>query len=359
VPANKQRGSDVAQFQVKQFFERWAGLSENSNFFQRVGNEVAEGGRSGHRSRRARHWEDREALHARTEESMSGEKRWAANHDIFWGATQTYDGLPAGLYRCGTAEGVGPVLLRQTIEMDDAIELPDHACASIIREFEKFWKIEPEFRKRGFLAKRGYLLWGGQGAGKTVLINLLTKRVIDDHDGVVLFIDSPREASACLRMLRQIEPRRPVVAIMEELDALVEKYGESEFLALLDGEAQVNRIVFLASTNFPERLDRRFVARPSRFDTVGYVGPPSAESRRVFLETKEPSLSPEELDLWVKRSEGFPIAYLKEMIIAVKCLHQPLEDVIERLELMHERQLTSESASDRKSTVGFTRRSAA
>lgn len=282
----------------------------------------------------------------------SGARRWAANRDVFWGASETYDALPAGLYRCQITEHTGPVLIKQNVETDHLLELPDDASASIVAEFGKFWELGAEFRARGFLHKRGFLLWGPPGSGKTSCVHILIKRLIKEHDGIVLFLDRPEVAAMCLRMVRLIEPKRPIVAIMEDIDALVSNYGEHEYLALLDGEAQVDNIVFLASTNYPERLDRRFVDRPSRFDTIRYIGMPSAAARRVYLATKEPSLAGAELEEWVRRSEGFSVAHLKEMIIAVRCFVQPLEDVVGRLELMHDRKPTSEDTPERKQ-AGF------
>ncbi|MGH6791962.1 MAG: hypothetical protein ACRECF_04400 [Methyloceanibacter sp.] len=90
------------------------------------------------------------------------------------------------------------------------------------------------------------------------------------------------------------------------------------------------------NTNYPERLDKRFVDRPSRFDTVAYIGMPTAASRAAYLKAKEPSLSAEELERWVGLSEDLSIAHLKEMIIAVCCLGQDIEDVAARLHEMHE-----------------------
>lgn len=281
-----------------------------------------------------------------------GLKRWAAAHDIFWGATQTHDVLPAGLYRAGDCPQRGVILQRQNVETDSLIELPDDASASIIAEFQRFWEIGEAFRQRGFLHKRGYLLWGPPGSGKTSCVHVLVKRLVADLNGVVLFIDHPRLAAAALQMIRTIEPKRPLIAIMEDLDALTQKFGEHEFLALLDGEAQVDNVVFLGSTNYPERLDGRFVDRPSRFDTVRFIGMPSAEARAAYLKAKEPSLTAEELREWVRLSDGFSVAHLKELIIAVRCFGQPLEEAIARLEQMHERRPTSEDSPHRK-RAGF------
>ncbi len=278
----------------------------------------------------------------------TGAKRWASRHDTFWGAASTFDELPAGLYRCGHAEGVGPILTRQTVAADDLLELPDDAGVEIIAEFTRFWELEEAFKRRGFTHKRGYLMWGPPGSGKTSVVQLLIKRLINTHQGVVLLLDHPGLAAICLQTLRQIEERRPVVAVLEDLDALVQRYGENEWLALLDGEAQVGRIAFLATTNYPERLDLRFVDRPSRFDTVRFLGMPGQAARRAYLAAKEPSLADEGvLDEWVRVSDGFSLAHLKELIIGVRCFGQPLEDVAARLREMQECRPNSERAPDK------------
>ena len=282
---------------------------------------------------------------------LGGFKRWGANGDVFFGMAETHDTLPSGFFRCDLTPH-GPILVKQLVETDNLLELPDDASTSIIAEFEQFWRIGDKFRERGFLAKRGYLLWGPPGSGKTSCLQILVKKLIEHHRGIVLLLDQPQVAAQCLQMVRKIEPKRPVIAIMEDMDALVRKFGDNEYLALLDGEAQVDNICFLATTNYPELLDRRFVDRPSRFDTIRYIGMPSSEARRLYLSTKEPNLQAAELDAWVAHSEGFSVAHLKEMIIAVKCFGQPLKDVVTRLEEMQQRRPTSEETPD-KVGAGF------
>lgn len=316
-------------------------------FFERVGTQAGRKARPRGGGGMAEAAAPTQAPNAPSPQPTTGERRWAANFDMFWGATQTYDELPPGLYRCEMSPNLGSVLNRVRVESDSLLELPDDAASSLIREFEAFWKIGHEFEKRGFLHKRGFLLWGPPGSGKTSALGILVKRLIRDYAGVVLFLDHPGTAASCLQMVRGIEPKRPVIAIMEDLDALVERHGEHEYLALLDGEAQVANIVFLATTNYPERLDRRFVDRPSRFDTIRFIGMPSPEARRVYLLAKEPSLAGAEIDRWVALSDGFSVAHLKEMIVAVRCFGQPIEEVADRLAQMQARRPISTDAPDR------------
>ena len=284
----------------------------------------------------------------------TGFKRWGAiDSTAFYGVAETHDSLPAGFYRCQMTPH-GPMLTKQRVDTDALLELPDDAGVRIISEFQTFWQIQirDKFRERGFLHKRGFLLWGPPGSGKTSTLQLLIKRLIDNQRGVVLLIDHAGSAAACLQLARGIEPTRPMVAVLEDVDALVMRHGEHEFLALLDGETQVDNIVFIATTNYPERLDKRFVDRPSRFDTIRYIGMPSAAARRLYLSTKEPSLTGDDLDLWVRVSDGFSVAHMKEMIIAVRCFGQPLDEVVTRLEEMQSRKPTSDDAPD-KMPMGF------
>jgi predicted AAA+ superfamily ATPase len=331
-------------------------MSENREFFEKVGTQVPDR-KSG--LERALPQPTQPSVDAgqmgQVQQAGSagagGQRRWAANDSVFWAASETHDGLPPGLYRCGATPNLGYVLHRQRIETDDLLALPDDATTSIISEFRQFWQLRAAFQERGFLHKRGFLLWGPPGSGKTTALQLLVQELIDAHEGVVVFIDEPATAAGCLQMVRRVESDRPLICLMEDLDALVQRYGENEYLALLDGEAQIANVCFVATSNYPECLDKRFVDRPSRFDTVKRIDMPGVAARRLYLGTKEPSLTGAELEHWVKISEGLSVAHLKEMIIANRCFGQPIEVVIERLTEMHERQPTSDDLDRRP--VGF------
>lgn len=281
-----------------------------------------------------------------------GAEKWSSRSEVFFSATEPYPELPAALYKCASTPDHGPVLVRQRVSTDTLLELPDHATTQIVGEFESFWKLGDQFRARGFLHKRGFLLWGPPGSGKTTTIHLLINRLIRDHNGCVIQVENASLTAACLQLVRRLEPHRPVIALLEDIDALVDDGDENDFLSLLDGESQVDNIVFVATTNYPERLDKRFLDRPSRFDTIAYIGMPNAAGRRIFLETKEPSLKGDELNMWVKKSDGLAIAHLKELIIAVKCLNQPFDEVVKRLQDMHKSTPKSTDFPG-KSSVGF------
>lgn len=292
-------------------------------------------------------------------DNADGESRWSEGDGIFWRAKKTHEKLPSGLYNCVYVDGIGHALRKQDLNTDDLLILPEKNSTRIFGEFEKFWTPERKagFIKHGFLYKRGFLLFGPPGSGKTSLINLMMKTIIQRYNGIIVVVENPNIASGALNMVRKNEPDRPLITIMEDIDALVESYGESEYLALLDGAEQINNVIHIGTTNYPERLDKRFVDRPSRFDTVVKIGMPGWDAREAYFKAKMDNQgydwwTPEELEKWTKLSKGLSVAHMREMIISVCCLDQHIDETVSRLRKMHNIKLSSENEND-GSPVGF------
>lgn len=324
-------------------------MANPNQFFDLIGTQVKGGGKF------KRPFEDGECIDADDEDMPLGavnEHRWARSDDRYWQAADTCEKLDPGFYKLNSMPNVGPCLTKTDIATDGLIEIPDAAGKEVLEEFSTFWKLKPQFAERGFLHKRGILLWGEPGSGKTCTLMLMARDIVENHGGIVCQVDHPAVAGMCLSMIRKIEPDRQIVALIEDLDAQVERYGEDGFLSLLDGETQVDSICYIATTNYPERLDRRFVDRPSRFDTIRWIGMPSSAARRTYLRAKDPSLTGSELTRWVDETEGFSIAHLRELVILVRCFGRPLDHAIQRLDKMRMRRPSSTDAPD-KIPLGF------
>ena len=277
-------------------------------------------------------------------EVESNQRQWSHTPDgtVFWATTDIERQVPPGLYKCIFNDSIGHALQRLLVATDDLIPLPDTAAEMVVQEIEQFWDMETEFTSRGFLHKRGILMYGEPGSGKTAAIQQLVAMIIE-RGGLAVYAEDPHVLTACLQMLRRVEPERPVIVILEDFETLTDRQQrENEWLSVLDGEAQINKVVFLATTNYIELLDKRFTDRPSRFDTVMAVPMPSARARAVYLAVKEPSLKKDELKEWVEKSQGFSYAHLKEMIISCKCFGKPIDEVVERLREMQKRKFKNE-----------------
>src|SRR5439155_9137715 len=186
------------------------------------------------------------------------------------------------------------------------------------------------FRKHGFLHRRGYLFYGKQGCGKSSLVHLIVGRILDAGH-LAFFCEHPYSFFRAMEQLREVEPERPIVCVFEDIDAIIAAYGDSDLLQWLDGNQQVDRAVNLASTNYPEKLDRRIIARPRRFDRILRIETPDARLRAAYLAKKLPKLGHAERERWVELTEGLSFAALAELVISVACLGNGLEETVELL----------------------------
>jgi ATPase family associated with various cellular activities (AAA) len=261
--------------------------------------------------------------------------------------------LPAGTYRCVVRHGNGICLQKVESQSDEVVLLPDPVAENLIREAQRFWLAAKDFRALGFLHKRGFLLMGPAGCGKTCIINQVAEYVLQELDGLVLLVTNPAHAESVLSNLRRVEPERRVLAVIEDIDAMLGDGREERLLSLLDGKTQIDHVLFIATTNYPERLDQRLQARPSRFDRAEVIRAPSAQVRRAYLEKRLPDLPTAELESWIELSEEFSIAHLKELILAVRCLGADVSETAGRLRSGLKPRHTSENF--RRSRLGFSR----
>jgi hypothetical protein len=222
-------------------------------------------------------------------------------------------------------------LERLDIASDEIYELPDMATNTVLDEIDRFWNNEARYRQHNLLYKRGVILHGPPGSGKTVCVKLLIKKLID-RGGIVMVIHNVPLAAMCLKAVKRIEPNRNIICIFEDIDEIIHQNGESVVLSVLDGEHNVDRVLNVATTNYPDRLGARIINRPSRFDRRVYVGMPNPEARAYYLrKATNNALSEDDLQKWVADSGDMSIAHLRELVAAVYCLDQPYDEVIARL----------------------------
>lgn len=278
---------------------------------------------------------------------------WAKVGDAYFPSDETVKQIPPGQYHIEYSHNRGIYFSRKPVNLDELLILPDSASEEIIENIEYFWTREETFRTLGYLWKRGVLLFGPAGSGKTSTLQIIAKNIIT-RGGIAVYVKEPKLTAQGLELLRRIEPDRPIIVMVEDIDAIQQAHGEADMLAMLDGDLQIDNVVFIATTNYPEKLDKRLVNRPSRFDIVRKIGMPSAEARAVYLAARNSRLIDlnDEMDMWVASTEGFSIAHLKELIVSVEALGQDFDATITRLNLMIDQTISS-TDDDKKKEIGF------
>lgn len=214
----------------------------------------------------------------------------------------------------------GMYLEQKDVRNEDLLRFPDSNSDAVISEIKRFWGLRKKFQESKVSHKRGLLLYGPPGSGKTCTLRIVVEDLVGNQNGIVLEWPGggPDMLLEAYGMVRGIHPDMPIVVLMEDVDAILEGYSNSKTLNLLDGVQNIDRILFLATTNHPEKLGSRIVNRPSRFDKRFLIGMPNAEARGMFLEHK--GILGDELKQWVSDTDGMSIAHLKELYVANKIL---------------------------------------
>lgn len=265
---------------------------------------------------------------------------------VFVPAAPTVNTLTPGVYEIDQSTSIGIYFEKIPVRTEGLIRFPDTNSDRVVSEIQKFWEREEIFREYDLTYKRGILLYGPPGSGKSCTIQLIMQDVVQ-RDGIVVKFTDPYLFIDGMRVLRQIQPDTPVVVILEDVDSTLEIYNESEILNILDGVNEVKKVVFLATTNYPEKLGARIVNRPSRFDKRFRIGYPTAESRRMYFEflvgrgdsdrlaakIKELNL---DLDRWVADTDEMSVAHLKELFVQVVIIGDSYEEAIDTLKSMTE-----------------------
>lgn len=256
------------------------------------------------------------------------------DNKAFFPAARSVAALEPGLFEIRNTPNGIYYFERVAMGTEGLLKFPETASQMVVNEIETFWEREELFKKHNLAFKRGMILWGPPGSGKTCTIKLAIQDLIK-RKGVVIKFGHPAIFAEGMRIFREIQPNTPVICLMEDIDAILESYNESDVINILDGVDMIQKVVFLATTNYPEKLGPRILNRPSRFDKRFKIGMPNPESRRIYLRsliTGKKDIP--DLERWVKDTEGFSIAHLKELFIAVVFLGDGYDTALRTLKEM-------------------------
>ena len=186
-------------------------------------------------------------------------------------------------------------------------------------------------KANGVPTRRGVLLHGPPGTGKTFACRYLSNK-LKDVTRIYVTGASLINVGAIFSLARLLQPS---VLFLEDVD-LVFAARESNFyspvlgdlLDHLDGLRANEDISVVLTTNAIDRLEIAIKDRPGRISQCVYMGPPNASLRRRYLEHHLGDRNTEQLDfeLLVEISDGATQAFLKEWI------HRSVQIACERLD---------------------------
>jgi len=247
--------------------------------------------------------------------------------------------VPAGIYEVIWNRQLSQhTLKKQPFKTDELYQLPSYEIMDILRDIQNFWDRKDKYKQYNFVHKRGILMYGEPGCGKSGIIQLIAKQLIE-NDGIIINIKDQDDVDHFMDFIatfRKIEPNRPLIVLLEDIDSIAgeNSHSTSRLLNILDGVKQIEDVVYIATTNYPEKLQDRITNRPSRFDRRYKVELPNEEIREAYIRHKLTDEDIKNVDIkeWVKRTEGMSLSHLKEVVISTIVMGREFEEVMENLE---------------------------
>jgi transitional endoplasmic reticulum ATPase len=200
---------------------------------------------------------------------------------------------------------------------------------NLIEDVQGFFDNQSLYKEFSVPWKRGVILHGVPGNGKTVSIKALMNALAERPDEIPsLYVKSfETKCNTAQYSIRSIftmaRSMAPCLLIFEDLDSLVNDDIRSYFLNEVDGLESNDGILMIGSTNHLNKLDPAISKRPSRFDRKYHFKIPSEQERRGYamywrnkLLKNDTVEFPEDVaDIVAQLTEGFSFAYMKELFV--------------------------------------------
>ncbi|HEV2361519.1 MAG TPA: ATP-binding protein [Acidimicrobiales bacterium] len=176
----------------------------------------------------------------------------------------------------------------------------------------------------GLHLKRGVLLFGPPGTGKTHTIRYL----LAQQPEVTAFLLSGQALVLIAQACGLARVLQPSMVILEDIDLVApdRSFGPMgtnpllfEVLNQIDGLGDDVDVTFVLTTNRVDILERALAERPGRVDAAVEIAPPDADGRAQLLrlygsELGVPALSDESLAAVIDLTEGRTATYLREVV---------------------------------------------
>ncbi|MEC0228229.1 ATP-binding protein [Paenibacillus alba] len=205
--------------------------------------------------------------------------------------------------------------ITRMVDRSDVI-MKEDVKTDIYRSIDQFFTEDRAFFKEYQLPyKRGILLYGKPGNGKTTLVKSIAGSV---KAPVAYWQITENTCSDSIQEVFQAAANMaPMILVIEDIDAMPQR-ARSYFLNILDGATSKEGIFLIGTTNYPEQIDPALMNRAGRFDRAYEIKLPDIVLRETYLKQKGMSklLTEALLHITAKQTDGFTFAQLNELYVS-------------------------------------------
>lgn len=206
----------------------------------------------------------------------------------------------------------------ETVAREDVILQPG-VLDRIERETTGFSEHGAKLHESGFHLKRGTLLYGPPGNGKTLTTRYLAGAV---RDRTVLLLTG-EHFSSLAEACKVAHRLQPSMVIMDDVDLIAEDRSAGgacaklhELMNAMDGLSGDADIQFVLTTNRADILEPALASRPGRIDLSVEIPLPDAACRERLFRLNCASVEHDGVDIgdWVERTDGASATYIRELV---------------------------------------------
>jgi len=197
---------------------------------------------------------------------------------------------------------------------------PDGIKESLRSDIDVIFKNAGIFKTYGLNSKKGFILAGEPGNGKTLLLKILARET--EATCILVPLDEFQFTPYIFSLARDLAP---TVLILEDIDLFgTDRDNASQNVELgklmnqLDGMIENREIVVIATTNRLEKVEKALQNRPGRFDRIYVIPNPDFQTRiqliAHFIRRVPNEISGEHVEILAEEFAGYSAAYLKELV---------------------------------------------
>ncbi len=228
-----------------------------------------------------------------------------------------------------SGEGTGLTVHAIPLTTREQVILPDETLALLDRNVIHFVRRRERLGEFGQSKKKGLLLYGPPGVGKTHTIRYLATS-LPGQTTLLMTAEQMGYLSEYMSLARLLQPS---IVVIEDVDLIARARGThdgpcteallNKLLNEMDGLKEDAEILFILTTNRPHDLEEALAARPGRIDQSIEFDYPDAEGRRrlVRLYAREARVSQAAEDLMVQETDEVGGAFIKELVRRALLFH--------------------------------------
>lgn len=137
------------------------------------------------------------------------------------GNLTTQNKLNPGIYKVEVSREYGLYCKLVETKSDKLFIFSDSIIDDLLEEINTFWEKRDLYKENNLMHKRGILLEGYPGTGKSSIIAMLSNEIIK-RKGIVFIVSGPGNLNLFVEFIvgnfREIEPNTPIITIIEDID---------------------------------------------------------------------------------------------------------------------------------------------